>query len=40
MSLLERGDKAYLLLADGTIFEGLHLVSKELQSVRSYLQRV
>ena len=24
MSLLERGDKAYLLLADGTIFEGLH----------------
>ena len=24
MSLLERGDNAYLLLADGTIFEGLH----------------
>lgn len=24
MSLLERGDKAHLLLADGTIFEGLH----------------
>lgn len=24
MSLLDRGDKAYLLLADGTIFEGLH----------------
>lgn len=24
MSLLKRGDKAYLLLADGTIFEGLH----------------
>lgn len=24
MSLLERGDKAYLLLTDGTIFEGLH----------------
>lgn len=24
MSLLDRGEKAYLLLADGTIFEGLH----------------
>jgi carbamoyl-phosphate synthase small subunit len=24
MSLLKRGDKAYLLLADGTVFEGLH----------------
>ena len=24
MSLLERGDKDYLLLADGTLFEGLN----------------
>ncbi len=28
MSLLKRGEKAYLLLADGTIFEGLHFGMK------------
>lgn len=40
MSLFNQGEKAYLLLADGTILEGIHFGVKERQSEKSYLRRV